>query len=289
VTDSVTDSEGGRGLEDLETRELADAVVGLGVRQRALGARRLLLAVTWADRHLPACQQGPGLPEGAEPSCGCRQPDSAPIWARRVRGCRWPGHDGTPPVSVSGIAEFAVLCATTTVSGALLLGDALDLRHRLPRLWARVLAGQVEDWQARRVARMCAVLTREQAHVVDAAVADLVGALAWGRVAEAVEGEIVRVDPEGHQERRREAEARAYVSAGRYRGTNAAGMRTLVAQLKAAQVARMEAMIQHVADLLAAAGDAASNDARRAKALVLLVASPARPPCCSAASGTPTR
>ena len=34
-----------------------------------------------------------------------------------------------------------------------LVAEALELAHRLPRLWARVLAGEVPVWRARLIAR----------------------------------------------------------------------------------------------------------------------------------------
>lgn len=86
---------------------------------------------------------------------------------------------------------------------------------------------------------------------------------------------MVAADPEGHEERCREAEARRYVSAGRYRGTNSAGMRTLVAQTTVGDVARIDATVQHLADVLSAAGDDDPLQVRRAKALALL-ANPAQ-------------
>ena len=67
----------------------------------------------------------------------------------------------------------------TTTSASILLGDALDLRHRHPRLWARVQAGEIADWQARKVARLAAELSWERARQVDAATTDLLGNLPW--------------------------------------------------------------------------------------------------------------
>ncbi len=157
-------------VDDLDAPELADAIADLGREGRLLGARRLLLAVTWADQHVPACQQGRHLDAADDRSgvreqvCGCQGSGSGSAstpWRRRLWMCRRPGHDGTPAVSASGVAEFAVHLETTTLSGSLALGEALDLRHRHPRLWRRLMAGEVEDWQARRLARMASWLTRE--------------------------------------------------------------------------------------------------------------------------------
>ena len=207
--------------------------------------------------------------------CGCQESGSALPWQRRLRICRRPGSDGTPAVSASGVAEYAVHSGTTTLSGSQALGEALDLRHRHPRLWRRVMAGEVEEWQARRVVRMASWLTREEADEVDAATAHVVGKLPWGRCSDVVEAAVIAADPEGHEERRREHDERCYVSAGRYRGTDAKGNRTLVARTSASNVARLDALIQHLADLLGAAGDGDAEQVRRAKAIGLL-ANPAQ-------------
>ncbi len=46
------------------------------------------------------------------------------------------GGDGTPAVAEFAPAELGVVLATSTTAAERLVGDALDLRHRLPRLWA---------------------------------------------------------------------------------------------------------------------------------------------------------
>ena len=267
-------------VEELDVSSAADAIADLERERRLLGARRFLLAVTWADQHVPACQQdrprdAAELSGPRDPVCGCQESGSATAWQRRLRICRRPGSDGTPAVSASGVAEYAVHSGTTTMSGAQALGEALDLRHRHPRLWRRVMAGEVEEWQARRVVRMASWLTREEADEVDAATAHVVGKLPWGRCSDVVEAAVIAADPEGHEERRREHDERCYVSAGRYRGTDAKGNRTLVARTSASNVARLDALIQHLAELMGAAGDGDAEQVRRAKAIGLL-ANPAQ-------------
>ena len=51
------------------------------------------------------------------------------------------------------MAEFAAAVGLPTETGKAYLGEALELRHRLPRTWARVLAGDLPAWRARRIAR----------------------------------------------------------------------------------------------------------------------------------------
>ena len=51
------------------------------------------------------------------------------------------------------MAEFAAAVGLPTETGKAYLGEALELRHRLPRTWARVVAGDLPAWRARRIAR----------------------------------------------------------------------------------------------------------------------------------------
>ena len=268
----------------IETRDdLAETLVGLPARSRRLGAERLRRVVEWADLNLPECQRnrvwtGPRreveidtVTETVDgrPCCRCQDASRAE-WRRGRRQCCWPGNDGTPAVSVSAVAELGVFLETTTTSASILLGDALDLRHRHPRLWARVQAAEVADWQARKVARLSAELSWEQARQVDDATAELVGDLPWGRALTAVEAAVQKADPELHELRRLAAERRRYVSAGRYRGTNSFGMRTMVAQGPVGDIARVDALLDFLARLLQHHGDTDSLQVRRSKAFGLL-------------------
>ncbi len=72
-----------------------------------------------------------------------------------------PGHSteeelegyGIPEVHWAAPAAFAAANAMSTTTGKFLLRDALILQHRLPTIYARVIAGQVPAWRARRVAQ----------------------------------------------------------------------------------------------------------------------------------------
>ncbi len=51
------------------------------------------------------------------------------------------GGAGTPGVAEFAPAELGVVLATSTHAAERLVADALDLRHRLPQLWATGLCG----------------------------------------------------------------------------------------------------------------------------------------------------
>ena len=85
------------------------------------------------------------------------------------------GGEGNPTVGEFTAAELG--CALRMSDGAAgkLIADALDLRHRLPLIWAAVLAGEVPAYQARYIATATRHLSVEQAGFVDAPPPDLPG------------------------------------------------------------------------------------------------------------------
>ena len=59
---------------------------------------------------------------------------------------------GAPLVAEFSLAEFAAAIGLPTEAGKRYVGHALELRYRLPRLWKRVVAGDLAAWKARRIA-----------------------------------------------------------------------------------------------------------------------------------------
>ena len=89
--------------------------------------------------------------------------------------CDWYGNqpipvsgEGAPLVAEFSIAEFAVALGLSTETGRTYIGEAVELRHRLPRTWARVVAGDLQAWRARRIAQRTIALSREAAAFVEA-------------------------------------------------------------------------------------------------------------------------
>ncbi len=125
----------------------------------------LTLAARWADLHPPesihlaatfTSGRGIGL-EHDEPIAG----------------------PGCPTVAEFCVAELGTTLGISTTSAKRLIGHALELRHRLPRLWAQVQSGRVPAWRARTVAEATIhttpALTLEAAGWVDAQVAAVAG------------------------------------------------------------------------------------------------------------------
>ena len=79
--------------------------------------------------------------------------------------------EGAPLVAEFAVTEFAAALGLSTDAGKAYVGDALELRHRLPRVWRRVVRGDLRAWQARRIAERTVLLSMDAARFVDAHVA----------------------------------------------------------------------------------------------------------------------
>src|SRR3954451_24284315 len=78
---------------------------------------------------------------------------------------------GAPLVPEFCVAEFAAAVGLPTETGKAYLGEAVELRHRLPRTWARVVAAVLPPCRARRIARATIALSPAAAGFVDVQVA----------------------------------------------------------------------------------------------------------------------
>lgn len=186
------------------------------------------------------------------------------------RACAW-GGEGTPAVSEYCALELGTLQATGEVAARLLIGDALDLRHRLPRLWRQVQAGQVRAWQARKVAQATRALSWDAVHEVDEAICGYIGQLPWSRFARLLHAAILQADPAQAAERERRARRERDV----YACDGEDGLKTLIARATSGDAAWFMAMVNRLAAILAAEGDPDPVGVRRSKAIGLL-AQPAR-------------
>ncbi len=77
------------------------------------------------------------------------------------------GGEGTPEVAELCFAESAIARHAGVIATRNLAADALDLRHRLPRLFTQLRALDVDTWVAREVAAMARRLSKQACEVVD--------------------------------------------------------------------------------------------------------------------------
>jgi hypothetical protein len=118
--------------------------------------------------------------------------------------------DGAPTVAEFAIAEFALAIGLSTDAGFGYVGDAVELAHRLPRLWARVSAGQVPVWKARKVAQATKSLPMDAAGYVDRHLAPVAHRCSLAQVERSVEAARAEYDPADAEERRLAAAERRH-------------------------------------------------------------------------------
>src|SRR6478609_2927423 len=153
-----------------------------------LEIERLLLALDWAELH-------PG-----------DDVDYSVSWTERdleVAG------DGAPTVAEFAIAEFALAIGLSADQGVAYVGDAVELAHRLPKLWQRVLAGEVVIWKARKVAQQTKSLPMDAAAYVDRNIAPVLHRCSFAQIDRTVDAARAEFDPAAAEEKRAvEAEKR---------------------------------------------------------------------------------
>jgi len=172
-------------------------------------------------------------------------------------------------------AELGGVLGTSTVAAKRLVGHALELRHRLPRLWAQVQAGRVPAWRARAVAEATIhstpALTLEAAGFVDGQVAAVAGKVGPAQLDRLVAETIKRYDlaapgPAADPED-------GYLSVDPRHATihdddvHYAGTMRLEAELDLADALDLDHALTQGAAALKALGSQASFDARRSAAL----------------------
>jgi Domain of unknown function (DUF222) len=234
-------------------RELSADQILAEVDQVKIAARRadvdqIVLAAQWADLHGALdCAPSPALP-GAEQSVLV-------------------GGVGTPSVAEFAPAELGAVLGVSTYAATALVADALDLRHRLPRLWARVLAHDVPPWMARRIAELTRGVSFEAVGIVDARVAPWADRLTWSRLEPVVRAAIIDADPERAEAIAQAAETTegVWLSAAVDDGLTDVHIRT-----DAASAIEFNAAVDQVASGLADLGDTDTRDVRRAKAVGVL-------------------
>ena len=206
----------------------------------------LQLACSWADAHY--------LDSGSE--------EYQPLIQR---ACAW-GGEGTPEVSEYCAAELGALQGTGIMAARSLIADALDVRYRLPRLWARVLTGGVRAWQAREIAEQTRCLSWQACADVDHALSDFVGMMPWPRFARILSATILEADPALAAERA----DRARMAQDVFSFDSEDGLKTVVAKAAAGDAIWFLATVNRMAEILATRGDTDPVGTRRARALGIL-------------------
>ena len=112
---------------------------------------------------------------------------------------------GAPLVAEFCVADLALALGMSTDAGRTYLGDAVEIRYRLPKLWAAVTTGRVPVWKARRIAQATKPLCRRGAAYVDRHLAHQARRCSFAQIDRAVDDALRLFDPAEAEKRRREA------------------------------------------------------------------------------------
>ncbi len=171
------------------------------------------------------------------------------------------GGEGTPLVIDHCLGEPALLRGVGVMSIMKATADVLDLKHRLPNVWAVTCQGLVDVWLPRRVAKLSRHLPVERIALVDEAIAPLLGHEGPGRILEITTAKVIEADPGTHQERVEAEKKRRYVALNR---SDEYGLRTLIARIEAGDAAWIDATITRVVEIIRDNHEDAGADELRA-------------------------
>jgi hypothetical protein len=169
------------------------------------------------------------------------------------------------------VEEFAAmeLAADLGLSwerGASLLADALDLRHRLPRVFVALGRGEVEPWRARLVARGTRKLSASVAAQVESEVLPQLATVTTVRVKKLVAAAVIAADPAQADQTHQDAAGQCEVTIG----PSVNGVSGVYGCLETPGAIRLDARVDQVADWLIELGDERPKTVLRAAALALL-------------------
>ncbi|MBW8752266.1 MAG: DUF222 domain-containing protein, partial [Propionibacteriales bacterium] len=177
--------------------------------------------------------------------------------------------EGAPLVSDFAVAEFATALGLSAASGRTLVGLALELAHRLPKLWDRVQDGSLAPWRARRIAEETLCLSVEAAGFVDAQLAAFAHKTGPAQTQRLVETAIATFMPEFARERRERAADQRHCDVNTDQ-ISFAGTSRIDGEVDFVDALDFDDAIAALAQHLADAGSTDTLDHRRAQAVGML-------------------
>ncbi len=249
-------SEALRSLDGLDALDAVETLEQAGEVQRNINlaqAELLKIACHWADLnavlHNPHAANLPGTEQLV-----------------RLGGA------GTPEMAEFASAELGAQLQMSAGGCKMLIADALDLRHRLPLLWALVCLGDVKPYVARQIAQRTRHLGQGPVAVVDQKAARYAKTLPWGRLAAVVDAAAMVADPEQAESDAQDARDRQGVWVGR---DTDHGYKKMFIRAAGPDVESFDALVDEVARALDLLGDTDSLDVRRAKAIGIIASTQA--------------
>lgn len=182
------------------------------------------------------------------------------------------GGQGTPAVAEFAPAELGAQLAMSPGGCAMVIADALDLRHRLPLLWRLVCDGDVKSYIARQVAQRTRKLDPGAAAQVDTKLARYAPTLPWGRLEPILDAAILAADQEQAKAETEAARDRQGVWIGRDVDH---GYKKVFIRAAGPDVEAFDTAIDDIARALEQLGDPDNLDLRRAKAVGVIASTQA--------------
>ncbi|MBW8751354.1 MAG: DUF222 domain-containing protein [Propionibacteriales bacterium] len=177
--------------------------------------------------------------------------------------------EGAPLVSDFAVAEFASALGLSAASGRTLVGLALELAHRLPKLWDRVQDGSLAPWRARLIAEETLQLSPDAAGYVDAQLAPFAHKTGPAQTQRLVETAIATFMPGYAAERRERAADQRHCDVNTDQ-ISFAGTSRIDGEVDFADALDFDDAIAALAQQLADAGSTETLDHRRAAAVGML-------------------
>ena len=183
-----------------------------------------------------------------------------------VEGVLRSAGEGAFMVAEYAVAELATALGLSEHAGRAYVGQAVELRDRLPRCWAQVMCGALPAWKARQIAERTIPLQAATADAVDAALAPFAAKLTFRRIDRAVDAAILRLEPDLAAER----DAAAAEKRGVWFEDRLDGTTDLTGLLDTPDAHALDHALDTMATTLGELGDSDRREVRRARALGVL-------------------
>ena len=184
------------------------------------------------------------------------------------------GADGTRLVDEHLPLEVAAALGISATAAIWLIRDILNLAARHPRLWQTVQARLFPLWRARTIAQLveAASLNQEEAHAVDALIADAVGRVGWRRLCQRLRTAMLQVAPDRLRAQAEASQATRYIRLGTLSDDPATSY--LAGRLDTSVARDFDDLLNRVADGLSARGETGDRDLLRSQAIGAIATDP---------------
>lgn len=108
---------------------------------------------------------------------------------------------GAPGVTDFAVAEFGAMMGWSLGRTRDYLGQALELRHRLPMCWSRVMADDAPAWKARQIAEQTKLFGPQVAQYVDRALVRELPSSSPKKIQDTIDAALLVVDEESEIDR----------------------------------------------------------------------------------------